>query len=456
MNEDKHVKRHRWLVWATIVSIVALLISPMLIFREVNRAAFNRKVAELKASGYPVSLDDLEAAYVLPEGAENAADVYMKAFRAYVEPNEAELKLLPVRGSYESTDEMPPYPTEVIEAIQKSLEKNKEFLSLIDEAGRIEHCQFPRVRQKIMFSNDFYTPLKEAVQVVRERNILLAQSGQTDALYESTLSSIGMTKAFSTQPQLIDHLVTVSMKAIAASGLEDSLNLTRFSEEQLAVLQQRIKEMREADTFFSSLVVERTITIEANRLPIREWMDGTSVFSSWENMYFFLSAFSGMKEKDSVLMLDLYEKQLSFQSLPYYEQFAEYRSLDREIESYSMIHYVLIISSSSSFNIVKINLRVTGQMLCAETALAAERYRLKYGKLPEGLDKLVPDFLPEVYLDPFDGKPLRYVLRPEGGYVIYCVGEDGVDNGGLDQRQMGKLGGTKSAKEYDWPFTVKR
>jgi len=29
-----------------------------------------------------------------------------------------------------------------------------------------------------------------------------------------------------------------------------------------------------------------------------------------------------------------------------------------------------------------------------------------------------------------DGKPLRYRLRPDDDFLLYSVGEDGVDNGG--------------------------
>ncbi len=42
------------------------------------------------------------------------------------------------------------------------------------------------------------------------------------------------------------------------------------------------------------------------------------------------------------------------------------------------------------------------------TALAAELYRRKYGAFPETLEKLVPEFLPAVPIDPFTGKALLY------------------------------------------------
>jgi hypothetical protein len=46
---------------------------------------------------------------------------------------------------------------------------------------------------------------------------------------------------------------------------------------------------------------------------------------------------------------------------------------------------------------------------CGRTACAVERFRLKYGQLPDKLEQLVPEFLPNIPIDPFDGKQLRYV-----------------------------------------------
>jgi hypothetical protein len=66
---------------------------------------------------------------------------------------------------------------------------------------------------------------------------------------------------------------------------------------------------------------------------------------------------------------------------------------------------------------------------CSVTAVAAERYRLRHGAWPAGLAALVPEFLPEVPVDPFDGRPLRY-RRLADGVVIYSVSEDGIDDGG--------------------------
>jgi hypothetical protein len=73
--------------------------------------------------------------------------------------------------------------------------------------------------------------------------------------------------------------------------------------------------------------------------------------------------------------------------------------------------------------------RGTASNHATDAVIAVERFRRAHGRLPEKLDELVPKYLPQVLTDPFDGQPLRYVLRNKA-YVIYSVGEDAVDNGG--------------------------
>ncbi|MCI0361802.1 MAG: hypothetical protein L0211_25225, partial [Planctomycetaceae bacterium] len=62
--------------------------------------------------------------------------------------------------------------------------------------------------------------------------------------------------------------------------------------------------------------------------------------------------------------------------------------------------------------------------------IAAERYRLKHGEFPIDLQSL-GEFMGTVPIDPYDGQPLR-MIRKDGQLVLYSVGQDGRDDGGLD------------------------
>jgi hypothetical protein len=85
--------------------------------------------------------------------------------------------------------------------------------------------------------------------------------------------------------------------------------------------------------------------------------------------------------------------------------------------------------------------RVHAELRCATVALAAERYRLAKNRWPDKVDDLIPQYLAAVPADPFDGKPLRFARRPDGG-VIYSVGPDQIDDGGKQDRKHPEQPGT--------------
>jgi hypothetical protein len=67
--------------------------------------------------------------------------------------------------------------------------------------------------------------------------------------------------------------------------------------------------------------------------------------------------------------------------------------------------------------------------------LACRAYGEVTGRLPEALEDLVPNYLPAVPRDPFDGTPFRYSAERR---LVYSVGENLVDDGGTDERQQGR------------------
>jgi hypothetical protein len=49
-----------------------------------------------------------------------------------------------------------------------------------------------------------------------------------------------------------------------------------------------------------------------------------------------------------------------------------------------------------------------------------------------------------------DGHDLRYRLNPDGTYLLYSVGSDGVDNGGDPTPEEGKRPGFLNGRDWVW------
>jgi len=87
----------------------------------------------------------------------------------------------------------------------------------------------------------------------------------------------------------------------------------------------------------------------------------------------------------------------------------------------------------------------------ARIACALERYRLAEGSYPEKLGVLMPPFIETVPHDIVNGQGMRYRRLEDGRFVLYSVGWDGQDDGGLreDARQLNQQ---KPSGDWVWQY----
>jgi hypothetical protein len=74
----------------------------------------------------------------------------------------------------------------------------------------------------------------------------------------------------------------------------------------------------------------------------------------------------------------------------------------------------------------------------ARVAIALERYRLAHGEYPESLDALAPQFMEIIPHDIINGEPLHYRRTDDGQFVLYSVGWNETDDGGVVAFKKGK------------------
>jgi hypothetical protein len=93
-----------------------------------------------------------------------------------------------------------------------------------------------------------------------------------------------------------------------------------------------------------------------------------------------------------------------------------------------------------------------GQTVADEAVLACalERYRLANGQFPDKLDALVPSFVSQLPHDPITGEPYKYRHTDEGRFVLYSVGWNEKDDGGIPGRT------DFDDKEGDWVWQYPR
>ena len=88
--------------------------------------------------------------------------------------------------------------------------------------------------------------------------------------------------------------------------------------------------------------------------------------------------------------------------------------------------------------------------------LAVQAYEAEHGAPPERLNQLVPEYLPRVPNDPFDGKPFRYLPGsvpglPPKAWAVYSIGQDFSDGGGKAQSVGSPRNGRTTNPDLVWP-----
>ncbi|HEY5912617.1 MAG TPA: hypothetical protein VJA21_18605 [Verrucomicrobiae bacterium] len=121
--------------------------------------------------------------------------------------------------------------------------------------------------------------------------------------------------------------------------------------------------------------------------------------------------------------------------------------------SYDRLRYPSVMSVATLSRVFVRAMRAETERSLVLTAIALKRYQVRHGEAPQSLSALVPEFLPSVPVDYMDGGSLRYRRQPEGGFLLYSVGEDGKDDGGDASLPPGKtnLRMIWERKDMVWP-----
>ncbi|MDD5261564.1 MAG: hypothetical protein PHD76_06905 [Methylacidiphilales bacterium] len=81
--------------------------------------------------------------------------------------------------------------------------------------------------------------------------------------------------------------------------------------------------------------------------------------------------------------------------------------------------------------VIRKTAQIQTQINLAAVACGLERYRLAHGKLPDSLQALVPNYIPQLPHDLITGAALHYNRVSDQDYILYSTGWDGKDDGGV-------------------------
>ena len=432
---EKLDKRFTLKGWHLMLAIFLVLVVLIGLYVVSHRGENERRIAALRAAGYPTTFAELAEYTRLPDGVENAVGVYESAFDAFVPP--VDDMNVPVLGKAKWPARGVPLPEPMTRAIEACLTANRECLALLHEAAGIEHCRYNYdYKQMLAPAQD----CRHAEQLLHVSAVCHASQGDAEAAATAIEDGLRLSDSLQREPGLIGYLVRIASSALTLNSLERSLSLTTFTDGQLKELGDALTRTGKTLDFTRVLVTERCAMIEMWRDPSRLGSTGPDLRARM------LLGARGTWLTDT---LNYMEAHVEASQLPSVERLKRFRQIRADMEQLSFLHIMAKITLPALTRVGELDLRARAHLELATTALALERYRLAEGKLPERLEELVPHYLQEVPSDPFDGNPIRY-RRTGPGYCLYSVSDDGQDNGGKERADV------PFDAPCDWCFIVTR
>ncbi|HEY2951688.1 MAG TPA: hypothetical protein VGK40_03840 [Verrucomicrobiae bacterium] len=457
-DSPSRLRRRLQTAFFVLLGLAFLLITLVIVWRTNLSSKVDARLKAIRADGFPTSGAELDRWYRAVPDQENAALIYLQAAERMT-PRKAEDEA-DLHGQLRRLPRTAPLPPELKAFLADKVAAQKDALELLHHGAVLAESRYP-----VDFSNGLLAELphlaklKSAAQLLQQEALLNAENGQPEAAATALHASLRLGHSLAAEPILISQLVRIALDTLCTVSLQRVLTRTTLPDPQLMVLMSDLVEADDPNSGLRAMVGERALTIRHFRMTAEE----VAKYSAPENgdeppahvseggMRFVRA--TGFFERDLLFFLDTMATNIAAAGLPPPKSLEFSKAASQRIIEARRKYYIL-----SGLLLPALEKAVTrlaedsARLRTARAALGVERYRLAHqGRLPESLAALVPNYLKEVPVDPFDGKPIRY-KRLAKGYVTYSIDSDGADNGGSEKPER------KSMKDegYDLPFTVER
>ncbi len=441
------------------IPLVALLVATLfVVWRLVLGHSADSTLVRLRARNLPTNPVELDRWYVAVPASNNLALAVLNASAAYRAPRDG------TNTPYTGRMEIPPHPVDpqLLARWQAELADNQEFFDDLAAGRNRTASRYPiNLRAGGATLLPHLAQMKGLAQFLALAALADAEAGHPAEAVRHVGDIVVVARSFDSEPLLISQLVRIAILRIAAGAAATSLPRADVDEAGWKGLQETFAAAAATNTFRNGLIGEIAMAagiLDASPADLaRNLSNGSSTFASQFASTLYIA--SGIRAVDERFCMDRLSELLDASEHPFPEALrlseAAAQRVDQEATRFArgakILSFMLLPALDRS---VKKQADCEAALRTAIVGCAVERHRLAHaGRLPDSLAELVPAFLAEVPVDPFDGQPLRY-HRTNDSCVVYSVGPNREDDDGAKQPPAGKSG--KSRPTDDIPFQVLR
>ena len=429
-------RKRRWTPWKIFFLAVGLLVVLTVVlvtfagmrFSALAKARIEAQLAATREAGEPTTPEELEEHYRVPLGVEDTTPLWMEGTGVLETPEfKSDAIDLPIVGTGDLEIPPPGEPWEDLEAVEELLAKYRASLALMHQAADAGGAaRYPTdFQQGFLMLLDHVQPLRGGARLLSLEAHVRAHRGDPAGAARSIHAILMLARSLKKEPRLVSLLVRIACEGIAFDHLEELLGTIDFFEEDLIALQADLRAADYEDNLYQAFLGERVMVIGI--------MEDPGLYCELPR-----SGLWRLTRRDAVaLSLEHTGELVAATRKPWPQALQDADQADQQLEQITrattlnrfryMLPAILLPPTKPAFHAAA---RIQAASDATDTAIALQRYWRKHGKLPEKLDELVPEFLPQVPIDPFDGQPVRYLVDDEGCRV-YSIGMNDTDEGGV-------------------------
>lgn len=301
-----------------------------------------------------------------------------------------------------------------------------------------------------------FVRVREAVQILAERAQSELLLGQPEAAWHELALVHDSCRLLLAKPSgkpmtLVAAMINVAIGGLYAGIVQDGLQLHAWREPQLLAIERQLTETEVLAPVVEAFREERAATCRTFETTSRRELlklfnvpDSPSKLAlSWiPSGWFFQNMVLGAHvEQEIIESLDLTNRLVRSRHISEIT-----RELTSRLKRHSLYNFLVTMSLPNFAKAVQTTTRNQTLINQARIACMLERYHLSQQRYPETLEALTSrpgDPLPG---DLIGGQPLKYRRSADGGYLLYSIGWDEKDDGGV---------AGKSIEEGDWVWELR-
>jgi hypothetical protein len=448
------VFRHPW--WSLLLVTLAFFTSTVGVYKFVEYRSYcdlEAAMAETDAVSPRWRWEEIEADRPEIPDAENSALVIQKV---------ADLRKLAEQQS------PPTFEIDLVDALRKrdeinhrvpdaKLAKFRQAMAAIqpalDEAAKLK--SMPRGRWRIRFEPDgISTPMphlgtvRGVARLLGARALQASHDNDSANAADCVVGTFQAARSLTDEPMLISQMVGYAIQGLAIAEVENWLALDSPSTSDLHPIELQLNQELASFDLRKTMSADRGMLHAFYNSMERDGMMGyqslmgarpSATLDALSELFY-----QPLLPADHAFALRMLNTGVEIASKPIDEHPKHWQNWDETLKR-SVLRgpwvYRNVIAESALPalpSILEKSIFTQTHLHVVLAAIAAERFYRERKAWPRAVDELVPNYLPEMPIDPFDGKPLRIAQRADG-ITIYSIGPNrDDDNGTIDEEDSYK------------------